>query len=80
LSRLNRKPVLLLDDIFDKLDNERVERLMQMVNDQDFGQVLITDTDQERIANIFAKNNIEYKSFFIEDNTVVESETKTAAI
>ncbi|HZH86501.1 MAG TPA: DNA replication and repair protein RecF [Brumimicrobium sp.] len=80
LARLNRKPVLLLDDIFDKLDNERVERLMQMVSDQDFGQVLITDTDQERIANIFAKNDIEYKSFFIEDNTVVETETKTAAI
>src|SRR5690554_7060223 len=33
LARLNRKPVLLLDDIFDKLDNERVERLMQMVSE-----------------------------------------------
>ena len=80
LSRLNQKPVLLLDDIFDKLDNERVERLMQMVNDQDFGQVLITDTDQERIARIFEKNEIEYKSFFIEENSVVETGTKTTAI
>lgn len=80
LSRLKRKPVLLLDDIFDKLDNERVERLMQMVSDQDFGQVLITDTDQDRIAHIFNKNEIEYKSFFIEDNTIVETEAKTATV
>ncbi|PKR81584.1 DNA replication and repair protein RecF [Brumimicrobium salinarum] len=76
LSRLKLKPVLLLDDIFDKLDNERVERLMQMVSDQDFGQVLITDTDQERIDEIFSKNGIDYKSFFIKDNIIEESKNK----
>ncbi|WP_240623424.1 DNA replication/repair protein RecF [Brumimicrobium aurantiacum] len=77
LTQLNRKPVLLLDDIFDKLDNGRVERLMQMVSDQDFGQVLITDTDKERIDTIFKNNQIEYKAFEIEENTVVESTLKT---
>lgn len=72
LSRLNQKPILLLDDIFDKLDNERVERLMQMVSNQDFGQVLITDTDKNRIDTIFRKNNIHYKAFFVHQNTVEE--------
>ena len=38
------KPLLLLDDIFDKLDEQRVTKLMQMVSDHDFGQVFITDT------------------------------------
>ena len=50
---LNKKPILLLDDIFDKLDHGRVERLMQMVSDHIFGQVLITDTDEERIDKVF---------------------------
>ena len=79
-SQLNQKPVLLLDDIFDKLDNERVERLMQMVSDQDFGQVLITDTDQERIASIFEKNGIEYKSFLVHENSIQEFQPKTVEI
>lgn len=78
--QLNQKPVLLLDDIFDKLDNVRVERLMQMVNDQEFGQVLITDTDPERIASIFEKNGIEYKSFFVQEDSIVELQSKTAEL
>lgn len=69
-NHLNLRPVLLLDDIFDKLDHQRVERLMQMVNDQDFGQVLITDTDKERISSIFTSNNIKYKAFVVEDNEI----------
>jgi DNA replication and repair protein RecF len=40
------KPLLLLDDIFDKLDDERVTKLMQMVSNNDFGQVFITDTSE----------------------------------
>lgn len=80
LSRLKVKPILLLDDIFDKLDNERVERLMQMVSDQDFGQVLITDTDKDRIANVFNKNNINYKAFFIHDNIVEEEAQKIESL
>ncbi len=69
-NHLNLRPVLLLDDIFDKLDHQRVERLMQMVNDQDFGQVLITDTDKERISSIFNSNDIEYKAFLVAENEV----------
>lgn len=45
-------PLLLLDDIFDKLDEERVARLVKLVHDQDFGQIFITDTHPQRTADL----------------------------
>jgi DNA replication and repair protein RecF len=47
------KPLLLLDDIFDKLDDRRMHKLMEMVSHHDFGQIFITDTGKERVQNIF---------------------------
>jgi len=47
------KPLLLLDDIFDKLDERRTKKLMEMVSNDEFGQIFITDTDAERIRKIF---------------------------
>ncbi len=47
------KPLLLLDDIFDKLDDKRTKMLMQMVSNDEFGQIFITDTDAKRIRKIF---------------------------
>jgi DNA replication and repair protein RecF len=55
---LNQTPVLLLDDIFDKLDNTRVIQLMRLVSDNAFSQVLITDTDGSRVKEIFEKNKL----------------------
>lgn len=52
-AQLNIVPVLLLDDIFDKLDNHRVAQLMSLVSQQTFGQVLVTDTDEIRVSGIF---------------------------
>lgn len=46
------KPILLLDDIFDKLDFERVERIIQLVNSDRFGQIFITDTDRQHLTSI----------------------------
>lgn len=57
------KPLLLLDDIFDKLDDLRVTKLMQMISNQDFGQVFITDTSIERIQAIFDKIGVDFKLF-----------------
>jgi DNA replication and repair protein RecF len=74
-THLDVKPVLLLDDIFDKLDHHRVERLMKMVSDQDFGQVLITDTDEERINTIFNSNQIPFKAFRVQHNEIEELTT-----
>lgn len=47
------KPLLLLDDIFDKLDDNRTKKLMQMVSNDEFGQIFITDTNADRIRHIF---------------------------
>ncbi|MCX6231512.1 MAG: DNA replication/repair protein RecF [Bacteroidetes bacterium] len=69
------KPILLFDDIFDKLDNSRVEQLINLVADQSFKQVFITDTNAERIAAIFDKIKIPHKIFNIEKGTVTEIST-----
>ncbi len=57
-SKLGQTPVLLLDDIFDKLDNQRVAKLMELVSDNTFGQVLVTDTDIDRVTTIFDRISI----------------------
>jgi len=57
--RLNIKPILLLDDIFDKLDAQRVEQLIQLVNTHHYGQIFITDTDAQRTSNIAKRINEE---------------------
>ena len=51
---LNQQPILLLDDIFDKLDSERVERIIQLVVGQEFGQIFITDTDRQHLTTLLA--------------------------
>ena len=50
------KPILLLDDIFDRLDSERVERIVKMVQGEDFGQIFITDTDRQHLTEILKPN------------------------
>jgi DNA replication and repair protein RecF len=64
------KPLLLLDDIFDKLDENRTRKLMKMVSDKDFGQIFITDTSRRRIENIFNEIDILIRIFDIEKGTV----------
>lgn len=56
----DKAPLLLLDDIFDKLDENRIAELIRMVNGNDFGQTFITDTDKNRIVNLLTSNNIEF--------------------
>ena len=73
-AQLNVTPVLLLDDIFDKLDQTRVERLIKLVHDQFFGQVLVSDTDEDRVRDIFAKNELKSKMFRVNDGIVEEAE------
>ncbi|MBK0377828.1 DNA replication/repair protein RecF [Mucilaginibacter segetis] len=64
------KPLLLLDDIFDKLDDDRVTKLMQMVSNNDFGQVFITDTSISRVKNIFDAINIQIKLFTVSEGNI----------
>jgi len=59
----NIKPILLLDDIFDKLDESRVSQLITLVNKDEFGQIFISDTHVERTENIIKKTNKSYQLF-----------------
>jgi DNA replication and repair protein RecF len=54
-------PILLLDDIFDKLDDERVSKLIKMVKEDHFGQIFISDTHQERTENVVKETHQSYK-------------------
>jgi DNA replication and repair protein RecF len=66
------KPLLLLDDIFDKLDENRTLKLMQMVSDNNFGQVFITDTSAARVNKIFDDLGIRIAIFRVDKGTVSE--------
>jgi DNA replication and repair protein RecF len=67
------KPLLLLDDVFDKLDNLRVRKLMEMVSHQDFGQIFITDVDKERVSSIFKAIKVDVTLFEVNHGTVVNA-------
>lgn len=57
------KPILLFDDIFDKLDESRVSKIVSMVNQEEFGQLFISDTHPERTENIVKQTHQSYKIF-----------------
>lgn len=63
-------PLLLLDDIFDKLDSNRVERIVNLVSGDDFGQIFITDVNREHIDNILEKVTGDFKLFNVEAGCV----------
>ena len=68
------KPLLLLDDIFDKLDNNRVKKLISMVSENYFGQVFLTDTDSQRMQTLLENLGGKRKLFKIVDQTCVNLE------
>jgi DNA replication and repair protein RecF len=65
-------PILLLDDIFDKFDAERVEQIIRLVGNHRFGQIFITDTHQSRLHEILSSHGTDYKLFRISNNSVDE--------
>ncbi len=66
ISRMNGFfPALLLDDIFDKFDETRVEEIIRLVGTGDFGQIFITDTQKERIHRILDRTGIDFRLFRI---------------
>ena len=65
-------PILLLDDIFDKLDQTRVQKLVALVTNKFFGQVIISDTDKERMIKLLNRLSIKSKLFETIDGSVQE--------
>ena len=65
-------PLLLLDDIFDKLDALRVERIVRLVASERYGQIFITDTNREHIDNILHTSTFDYKLFNVDNGVISE--------
>lgn len=63
------KPLLLLDDIFDKLDSSRVERIVRLVDDPAFGQIFITDTNRSHLDEIMSRSGGDYRLWEVENGT-----------
>ena len=68
----NTTPLLLLDDIFDKLDASRVEQIVKLVSGDKFGQIFITDTNRDHLDKILRKIEGEYKVFGVEQGVIYE--------
>jgi DNA replication and repair protein RecF len=68
----NTNPVLLLDDIFDKLDHTRVQKLVELVTTKFFGQVIISDTDKNRMIELLNSIHIKSKLFETKNGEVKE--------
>ncbi len=61
------RPLLLLDDIFDKLDRDRVARIMKLVTADEFGQIFITDTNREHLDDIMSGTGGHYRMWHVVD-------------
>jgi DNA replication and repair protein RecF len=78
LKRTNSKttPLLLLDDIFDKLDARRVEQIVKLVGSEEFGQIFITDTNRDHLDQILAGSEHDYRIFHVENGEIKEIKRK----
>lgn len=71
LRRLKKvKPILLFDDIFDKLDGQRVNRIIQLIKENRFGQVFISDTDREHLSSILKNIACPYHLYVVDHGNV----------
>ena len=65
-------PLLLLDDIFDKLDASRVERIVRLVAGSRYGQIFITDTNRDHLDKILKESSFQYKVFTVDNGAINE--------
>ncbi len=71
-------PLLLLDDIFDKLDAGRVEQIVRLVSSESFGQIFITDTNRDHLDCILSTSALDYKIFHVDDGEIICSNGKSS--
>lgn len=67
-------PILLLDDIFDKLDAKRVEQIVKIVAGDEFGQIFLTDTNRDHLDRILSSTSLDYKLFHVENGDIMTKE------
>ncbi|MDO5523818.1 MAG: DNA replication/repair protein RecF [Bacteroidia bacterium] len=68
-----RTPILLLDDIFDRLDANRVEEIVKLVSGNEFGQIFISDTNRESFDKILERLNNSYHIYSVKDGEIAQS-------
>lgn len=68
----NFSPVLLLDDIFDKLDDKRINQLINLIDVHRFGQIFITDARENRTNSLFREKNINFQLLKISNGSILE--------
>jgi len=68
-------PILLLDDIFDKLDSNRVEQIVRLVSEERFGQIFISDTNRDHLDEILSGSALEYQLFAIDNGAIINTES-----
>jgi len=73
------KPILLLDDVFDKIDDQRVRQLMELVSEHNFGQIFVTDTDVNRVPEIFNSIEAPGKLFNLSNGECIEEKRQQRA-
>jgi len=66
----NTTPLLLLDDIFDKLDAHRVEQIVNLVSGSQFGQIFITDTNRDHLDKILKNSGFDYRLFSVTEGKI----------
>ena len=64
------RPILLLDDVFDKFDEIRVRQIIKLVSDEHFGQIFITHTDQGKMLSILEEMDTDFRLFRISDGKI----------
>ncbi len=63
-------PILLLDDIFDKLDSNRVEQIVRLVSEERFGQIFISDTNRDHLDEILSVSALDYRLFVVDGGAI----------
>lgn len=71
VEQTGKRPILLLDDVFEKLDTHRLKALFQLLKSEEFDQVLITDADAERSKRILSEMEIIYNHFTVSNGQIV---------
>jgi DNA replication and repair protein RecF len=72
IKKMNRtRPLLLLDDVFDKFDDARVRQIIRLVSDSHFGQIFITHTDDSKMQSILEEMNTDFKLFRVSDGKIM---------
>lgn len=69
-------PILLLDDIFDKLDSLRVEQIIKLVIEENFGQIFITDTNRQHLDDILSHTQSSYHLYLVDNGIVTQKDSE----